>query len=72
MRWVSIKTESVEMIPAYLQEGCGKTYERINDTMPHTCIAWEIGTECTIIHIHIQEMSAIRPSSPIENFHIFL
>ena len=39
MRWISIKTESVEMIPVYHYEGCGKTYARINDTMPHTCNA---------------------------------
>jgi hypothetical protein len=38
VRWISIKTESVEMIPVYLIEGCGKTYARINDTMPHTCL----------------------------------
>ena len=24
----------------YLIEGCGKTYARINDTMPHTWIVW--------------------------------
>ena len=35
-----IKKESVELISVYLIEGCGKTYARINDTMPHTWIVW--------------------------------
>ena len=32
------KKESVELTSGYLLEGCGKTYARINDTMPHTWI----------------------------------
>ena len=51
------------MISVYLQEGCGKTFERINDTMPHTCNAWGIGIEYANVPIHIQEMSAVRSSS---------
>ena len=35
------------MISVYLIEGCGKTYARINDTMPHTCIQQHIGVEHT-------------------------
>ena len=59
------------MIPVYLQEGCGKTLGRINDTMPHTWIVW---VDARRVHSHIatQEMSAIRLSSSFENFHIFL
>ena len=38
--------ESVELIPVYLLEGCGMTYARINDTMPHTWIVWERYAEC--------------------------
>ena len=34
------KKESVELTSVYLIEGCGKTYARINDTMPHTWIVW--------------------------------
>jgi hypothetical protein len=60
------------MIPVYLIEGCGKTYARINDTMPHTCNVWDIEREYINVLIHIQEMSAVRWSSCIENFHIFL
>ena len=32
------KKKSVELISVYLQEGCGKTQAKINDTMPHTWI----------------------------------
>ena len=60
------------MIPVYLQEGCGKTYERINDTMPHTWIVWGFYAQNVHSHIATQEMSAIRSSSLVENFHIFL
>ena len=31
-----IYKESVELIPVYLLEGCGKTRTKTNDTMPHT------------------------------------
>ncbi len=49
------------MIFVYQSEGCGKTYARINETIPHTCIAWGIDTECAnTTPIHIQEMSAVR------------
>ena len=59
------------MILVYLQEGCGKTYGRINDTMPHTWIVW-VYAQSVHSHIAIQEMSVIRLSSSFENFHIFL
>ena len=31
----------------YQAEGCGITFKRINDTMPHTCIMQYIGIEHT-------------------------
>ena len=58
------------MILVYLQEGCGKTYGRINDTMPHTWIVW-VYAQIVHSHIAIQEMSAVRSSLGLENFHIF-
>ena len=55
----------------YLQEGCGKTQAKTNDTMPHTRIVWGV---CTKVHSHIatQEMSAVRHPFAFENYHIFL
>jgi hypothetical protein len=50
------------MILVYLQEGCGKTYGRINDTMPHTWIVW-VYAQSVHSHIAIQEMSVVRLSS---------
>ncbi len=47
------------MISVYLLEGCGKTFERINDTMPHTWIVW-VYAQSVHSHIAIQEMSAVR------------
>ena len=32
----SVYKESVELTFVYLSEGCGKTYVRINDAIPHT------------------------------------
>ena len=48
----------------YLNGGCGKTRMKINDAMPHTCIAWSIDGHnlCHQYPIHIQEMSAVRMS----------
>ncbi len=48
------------------------TYARINDTMPHTWIVWDIYAQNVHSHITTQEMSAIRMPSCNENFHIFL
>ncbi len=59
------------MILVYLQEGCGKTLERINVAMPHTWIVWVYAQSVHSL-IATQEMSAIRLSSLVENFHIFL
>ena len=47
------------MISVYLIEGCGKTYARINDTMPHTWIVW-VYAQSVHSRIAIQEMSAVR------------
>ena len=30
--------ESVELTFVYLNEGCGKTHAKINDTIPHTVV----------------------------------
>jgi hypothetical protein len=35
---IHTKKESVELTFVYLSEGCGKTYVRINDAIPHTWI----------------------------------
>ena len=67
---VDIQKESVELTFVYLLEGCGMTYGRINDTMPHTWIVW-VDAQSVHSHIAIQEMSAVRSSSSLENFHIF-
>ena len=40
--------------------------------MPHTWIVWGVYTKSVHSHIAIQEMSAVRMPSCIENFHIFL
>ena len=53
------KKESVEMIPVYHVGGSDKTQAKINDTMPHTCIAWS-PTQNMPNPIHIQEMSVVR------------
>ena len=66
-----IQKESVEMIPVYYYEGCGKTQTEINDTMPHTWIVW-VYAQSVHSRIAIQEMSAIRSSFSLENFHIFI
>ena len=52
------KKESVELIFVYLLEGCGKTFERINDTMPHTYVRYTIGVGTPMVYI--QGMSAVR------------
>ena len=67
---VDIQKESVELTFVYLLEGCGMTYGRIKDTMPHTWIVW-VDAQRVHSHIAIQEMSAVRSSSSLENFHIF-
>ena len=72
--WLSVKYKSyfgssVELTFVYLSEGCGKTYVRINDAIPHTWIVWD--TRWRAVHISIQEVSAIRRPLTFENFHIF-
>ena len=47
------------------------TYARINDTIPHTWIVWDMHKELHS-HITIQEIGVVRSPSCIENFHIFL
>ena len=47
------------------------TYARINDTIPHTWIVWDMHKE-SHSHITIQEIGVVRSPSCIENFHIFL
>jgi hypothetical protein len=59
------------MISVYYYEGCGKTQTEINDTMPHTWIVW-VYAQSVHSRIAIQEMSAIRSSFSLENFHIFI
>ena len=59
VRWVGIKTESVEMIPFINLKVVERPMTTTNDTMPHTWIVWGV---CTKVHSHIatQEMSAVR------------
>ena len=65
----------------YIKRKCGvdfrlssrrlwKDLTKINDTMPHTWIVW-VDAQIVHSHIAIQEMSAIRLSFGLENFHIF-
>ena len=56
----------------YLREGCGKTYNNDNDTIPHTRIDMEHRSVVDTPRPQSkQEMSAVRCPVVIENFHIF-
>ena len=65
-----IQKESVELTFAYLIEGCGKTFKRINDTMPHTWIVWGRYAECVQLHSYTRNECYPLVLS-YENFHIF-
>ena len=59
-----VQKESVEMIPVYQVGGSDKTLTKINDTMPHTWIVWDMRKELHS-HITIQEIGVAR--SPLVN-----
>ena len=58
MRWISIKTESVELILGLFTRGLWKDLTKINATMPHTWIVW-VYAQRVHSHIAIQEMSVV-------------
>ena len=65
------KKESVELIFRLFTIRLWKDLTKINATMPHTWIVWG-DTQIAYSHMTIQEMSAVRSSFGLENFHIFL
>ena len=59
-----IYKESVELTFVYLNEGCGKTHAKINDTIPHTVVDMGFqGAECTFL-MNLHEVSVV-PYRPL-------
>ena len=62
---IGYKKESVELTSVYLNEGCGKTLAKINDTIPHTRIDMKyLCAECTRLHVSIRIVSVV-PYRPL-------
>ena len=70
---VGLYKECVELTFVYLNEGCGKTHAKINDTIPHTVVNMRYqGAERTYPHESTRSECCSVSSLSIENYHIFI
>ena len=70
---IGIYKESVELTFVYLNEGCGKTHAKINDTIPHTVVDMGYqGADRSYPHESTRSERCSVSSLSIENYHILI
>ena len=70
---VGLYKESVKLIFVDLNEGCGKTHAKINDTILHTVVDMGYqGAERTYPHESTRSEYCSVSYLSIENYHIFI